>query len=290
MDSLLGETYEFSSDDNDFRFIAEQTSALPPVTSFYAASTHFELSGSLALKPEFLSKCIEVKTEGHSEVKLKKTGDVFIFSRPITSVDRIQSGKYCISNYGEVRFKNTKTQETATVNLMKRGRDESKIHVLEGYIKNSKGESVYKVNGKWDEEIKIEHVDTKEATLIWKRKAIDTVDTNFGFSHFALQLNYLNKELLYQLPPTDSRFRPDIRALENGDYDLANAENRRLKEKQENLVRSLMEKNSNFQSKWFDMTKGEEGNNLYVFNHKYFDEKLKTTYETDLYNEDSEIV
>lgn len=34
------------------------------------------------------------------------------------------------------------------------------------------------------------------------------------------------------LPPTDSRFRPDIRAIENGDFKLAAFEKNRLEEKQ----------------------------------------------------------
>lgn len=40
-------------------------------------------------------------------------------------------------------------------------------------------------------------------------------------THFSLQLNYLTKELENILPPTDSRRRPDQRALENGDLVLA---------------------------------------------------------------------
>jgi hypothetical protein len=35
-----------------------------------------------------------------------------------------------------------------------------------------------------------------------------------------------------QLPPTDSRLRPDQRHLENGEYDDANAEKLRLEKKQ----------------------------------------------------------
>ena len=34
------------------------------------------------------------------------------------------------------------------------------------------------------------------------------------------------------LPPTDSRFRPDIRKMEEGDIDLAGQEKNRLEEKQ----------------------------------------------------------
>ena len=43
------------------------------------------------------------------------------------------------------------------------------------------------------------------------------------------------------LPPTDSRFRPDIRKMEEGDIDLAGQEKNRLEEKQR-MTRQLMEK------------------------------------------------
>lgn len=39
----------------------------------------------------------------------------------------------------------------------------------------------------------------------------------YAFSTFAMQLNDLDKSMEGVLPPTDSRLRPDIRAVENGD-------------------------------------------------------------------------
>lgn len=47
-----------------------------------------------------------------------------------------------------------------------------------------------------------------------------------------MNLNHFYKELIPKLPPTDSRLRPDIRALEYGDYDLASKEKDRLEVKQ----------------------------------------------------------
>ena len=41
---------------------------------------------------------------------------------------------------------------------------------------------------------------------------------------FALNLNHLDDELAENLPPTDSRFRPDMRAFENGKYEFAETE------------------------------------------------------------------
>lgn len=54
----------------------------------------------------------------------------------------------------------------------------------------------------------------------------------YFYSDLALQLNYLTPELKEKLPPTDTRLRPDQRALENGEGELAIFEKNRLEENQ----------------------------------------------------------
>lgn len=44
----------------------------------------------------------------------------------------------------------------------------------------------------------------------------------------ALQLNATSDKLEAKLPPTDSRLRPDMRALENGDMDKAQVHNQNM--------------------------------------------------------------
>jgi hypothetical protein len=64
----------------------------------------------------------------------------------------------------------------------------------------------------------------------------------YGMTYHQLQFNYLPEKLVPALPPTDTRFRPDQRALENGDFKLAESEKHRLEEKQR-AVRKYNEKN-----------------------------------------------
>ncbi|XP_018532081.1 oxysterol-binding protein-related protein 1 isoform X1 [Lates calcarifer] len=69
--------------------------------------------------------------------------------------------------------------------------------------------------------------------LIWKITPRPENSAKFyAFSTFAMQLNELEKSMEGVIPLTDSRLRPDIRAMENGDIDLASAEKKRLEEKQ----------------------------------------------------------
>ncbi|XP_029308589.1 oxysterol-binding protein-related protein 1-like isoform X2 [Cottoperca gobio] len=69
--------------------------------------------------------------------------------------------------------------------------------------------------------------------LIWKiTPRPDNSAKFYAFSTFAMHLNEQEKSMEGVTPPTDSRLRPDICAMENGDIDLASAEKKRLEEKQ----------------------------------------------------------
>jgi len=65
-----------------------------------------------------------------------------------------------------------------------------------------------------------------------------------------MQLNELHEDQKSTLPPTDSRLRPDCRALENGDLDTATREKIRLEEKQRSARRER-QKNERWIPRWF---------------------------------------
>lgn len=76
-----------------------------------------------------------------------------------------------------------------------------------------------------------------EAVLLWEKDKSVT-QTRYNLTPFAISLNELTNSLLEKLPPTDSRLRPDQRFLENGEYEMANAEKLRL----EHLQRQVLQK------------------------------------------------
>ncbi len=52
------------------------------------------------------------------------------------------------------------------------------------------------------------------------------------------------------LPPTDSRFRPDIRKMEEGNIDLAGQEKDRLEEKQRAARRTIEKRREDWQPRY----------------------------------------
>ncbi|XP_043990248.1 oxysterol-binding protein-related protein 1 isoform X2 [Gambusia affinis] len=88
--------------------------------------------------------------------------------------------------------------------------------------------------------------------LIWKIAPRPENSAKFyAFSTFAMQLNELDKSMEGVLPPTDSRLRPDIRAMENGDIDLASSQKKRLEEKQRTARKNRSKSTEEWKIRWF---------------------------------------
>ena len=133
----------------------------------------------------------------------------------------------------------------------------------------------------------------KKIQLVWKTSDLELSPDHYLFSDFTYKLNEIYDDLLREtsfrltdsatnsskvvslgpLPKTDSRFRPDMRAYENGVIDFAASEKNRLEEKQRDN-RSKMESGELKQWKpmWFERKQhfvctDEE---TWTFNQKYW--------------------
>ncbi|KAL7875634.1 hypothetical protein AOLI_G00105970 [Acnodon oligacanthus] len=88
--------------------------------------------------------------------------------------------------------------------------------------------------------------------LIWRiSPRPDNSAQYYAFSTFAMQLNELEDDMKESLPTTDCRLRPDIRALESGDIDLASAEKKRLEEKQRVARKNRSKSSEDWKTRWF---------------------------------------
>lgn len=74
-------------------------------------------------------------------------------------------------------------------------------------------------------------LDIPNSRTLWRLES-QYLSEYYNFTLFTMKLNELTPELEKTLPRTDSRFRPDVRKLEEGDLDGAANEKQRLEEKQ----------------------------------------------------------
>ncbi|KAF9107967.1 hypothetical protein BGX27_008533 [Mortierella sp. AM989] len=101
-------------------------------------------------------------------------------------------------------------------------------------------------------------ISPKQVLLLWKRDPVPSTPTPFNLTPFAMTLNDCPEDLKKHLCPTDSRLRPDQRAMENAEFDLANTEKQRLEEKQR-AKRKLLPPGKEHQPRWFKRNSQNDG-------------------------------
>ncbi|KAL6107530.1 osbpl1a [Pungitius sinensis] len=112
--------------------------------------------------------------------------------------------------------------------------------------------------------------------LLWRIAPRPANSTQmYSFTSFAMQLNELHTEMEASLPRTDCRLRPDIRAMENGDIDVASEEKKRLEEKQRAARKDRSSCEEEWKTRWFQQgpnphTDSED----WLFCGEYWDRKF----------------
>lgn len=142
---------------------------------------------------------------------------------------------------------NLKTNDVCVIKFTRRGWFVKQYFKLDGEVtQGSSGKVVNKIWGNWNSNIYMKSVNAQnneDGELVWtKDEYPERWEFMYGMSHFSLQLNYFPKRLHGIVAPTDTRRRPDQRALENGDMKSAAYEKDRLENKQR-AVRKYKEVN-----------------------------------------------
>lgn len=127
-------------------------------------------------------------------------------------------------------------------------------------------------------------IDIPNSILIWQVKARPAQSSDYyQFTEFAMSLNEMESGMEKYLCPTDSRLRPDIRKLEQGDIDGAAIEKTRLEEKQREANKIRKNKKSGKEEwtpSWFKTeinpyTKQED----WIYTGKYWNRQYPETTE-----------
>ena len=177
---------------------------------------------------------MEVIPSGTVNVILKNNNCHYQWNKITTCVHNLFKGERYVDNYGELTIKENKSDLTCKITFEKAGYWSAKKNEITGVIINSKGEIIEKLFGRWNESI---HCGVPPTTrCIWRPGALpDNFQDYYGFSRFAIELNELTETDRIFLPPTDTRFRPDQRLLEEGK--IADAENCKLELEQKQRER-----------------------------------------------------
>ena len=256
---VLGETFELEKD--GFRVISEQVSHHPPVSAIHCDHAEYSFYAHSKVSTSFKGTYLKVKPVGKFNVKLHKYDEVYTWEKPYTNVNNIIVGKINVDHHGKVIINNPKTGHSVELVLKKRGWFSKEVHSVTGYVKDADGNAKVQIEGHWSQSIKIMNLDTNEDFIAYSvPPPLPEYEYSYFFSEFAMQLN-LPHDLLPSLAPTDSRRRPDQRALENADLELASNEKHRVEEKQRAARKLREEKGEEWKPVWFHLN--EDGDWVY---------------------------
>ncbi|XP_078621490.1 oxysterol-binding protein-related protein 6-like isoform X11 [Branchiostoma floridae x Branchiostoma japonicum] len=292
---LLGETYECVREDKGFSFIAEQVSHHPPISACHCKGEKWVFWQDARLKTKFWGKSMEIIPIGTVNVSIPKYNDHYTWSKVTSCIHNIMTGQRWMDHYGEKIIKN----KDITCKLMfhKASYWSTRCHDVLGSVLDKDGKEIHHLFGKWHEGLWCGHAPS--AKCIWRPAANvkltenkllmrmmgsgtarssrkgsmpEEYDLYYGFTRFAVELNELTPDLKTALPPTDTRFRPDQRLLEEGQVQRAQNEKVRLEQMQRMREREREEAGVVYQPRFFRRSKQEQHHHdSWTFNNTYWD-------------------
>ncbi|XP_059784154.1 oxysterol-binding protein-related protein 6 isoform X6 [Balaenoptera ricei] len=268
---VLGETYECIREDKGFRFFSEQVSHHPPISACHCESKNFVFWQDIRWKNKFWGKSMEILPVGTLNAMLPKYGDCYVWNKVTTCIHNILSGRRWIEHYGEVTIRNTKSSVCiCKLTFVKVNYWNSNVNEVQGVVMDQEGKVVHRLFGKWHEGLFCGVAPS--AKCIWRPGSMPTnYELYYGFTRFAIELNELDPVLKDLLPPTDARFRPDQRFLEEGSLEAAAAEKQRVEELQRSRRRYMEENNLEHIPKFFKKVIDANQREAWVSNDTYWE-------------------
>ncbi|KAK6859919.1 oxysterol-binding protein [Apiospora arundinis] len=298
---LLAETFEYVRPDKGYRFFTEQISHHPPIGAVHAESANWSYWGESNVKSKFYGKSFDINHLGTWFVKLQpKSGgkeDYYSWRKPNSAVVGIITGSPTVDNYGPVQIKNWTTGEVCHLDFKQRGWKASSAYQVAGKIVGPDGRVRVSIGGHWNSKIYARYTpgfeatveepadggaairgsisDTSKAFLVWQANERPQ-GIPFNLTPFVLTFNHLDDNLRKYIATTDSRYRPDQRAMEDGEYDIAATEKERLEDEQRLRRKTREEHGEHYSSPWFTRATCEiTGESYWKFNGDYWKQREK---------------
>ena len=268
---LLGETYEYLSP--SFKYFAEQVSHHPPITACYVIGKEgYEVFGNTLCQSKMGfsngEMLLEFKPLSSFFIKFKDD-TVITFKRPSCGVRNLIGNNY-IDCFGEFQCVNQKTNDFAEIIIDPSYKGITDTDNVKGEIKNKEGDIQYTLKGNWKNTIDLYDNQGRKIKTIFEA-AKTRGEEEYYFSDFDIQLNYITEEMKKKLPCTDSRLRPDLRALENQDYELAKSEKLRLEIEQRKRKKEMDENGTQYTPYYFDEVYDDiTGELVYTYKRDYW--------------------
>lgn len=222
---MLAETFE----DVRMKFLAEKVSHNPVVIAYHAEGKGWELNATSAGKTKFWGKSLEIIPLGTTRLKIGN--DEYEWNKPSSFMRNLMMGTKYLEHCGKMTIENTTNGATCVLDFKQSGYWGASNEVS-GMILSPSRDVTARIEGKWDEQI-AQAIDSSYLHVLWRTTPFPKESPQYyGFTAFGMTLNEITSDLEGRLPPTDSRFRPDVRALEHGNDVEAETQKTRVEEMQ----------------------------------------------------------
>jgi hypothetical protein len=288
LNPLLGETYEYIDDSLKFRFFAEQVSIDPPTSAVYVEGEGYRFNSNLTIisKHQIKKDLIEISTSGISEIYFPNFNEIISFTKPkiiIKNFCNIEK-KLQIQISGKFLVFNNKTREICEIQMNEENEEMNNNGSFSGVIRNDNNDTekiIAKIQGNvWSHfNIFVKNGNLWETICTYKNFNNDDSE-KYYFNKFISNLNHLNEELSKVLPPTDSRFRKDSRALESQNYEKALNEQEKMEENQKIIFKSYVNRKLVYEPKYFMKYYDEENGEIrYIYTRDYWLDRMNKNFE-----------
>ncbi|XP_045505596.1 oxysterol-binding protein-related protein 3-like isoform X4 [Colias croceus] len=260
---LLAETYECVREDKGFRFLAEQVSHHPPISACHAESNRWVFWQEARIKTKFWGKSMEFQPAGRVHLTLLTTGDHYVWNKVTTCVHNLFGGQRWVDQYGDMHITCQGSDISCKLNFVKASSWSSTRHEVRGAVLSGRSTAL-RLHGRWSEAL---HAgEPPAARCLWRPGTMPPdYELYYGFTRFAMELNEMEPGMKETLPHTDTRFRPDQRALEEGDVEAAEQFKLELEQAQRERRRTTVD----HVPAWFRKSR-EEGEETWVFGGEYW--------------------
>lgn len=256
---MLGETYELVREDRGFRFIAEKVSHRPVQLAYQAESKDWSITQSPMPTQKFWGKSAEIITEGKIRLTLHTSAEYFSWSSATSFLRNIIAGEKYVEPAGELSVLNETTGQKTISTFKAGGMFSGRSEDVSSKAFDSYGNELpLGLVGTWTTSLDLIKNGSLTNTAIWTvAPLVPDAPKHYGLTSFAATLNEVTPIEDKKLPPTDSRLRPDQRALEDGDVDRAEEEKVKLEENQRARRREMEAAGKTWIPRWFTQVEDE---------------------------------
>lgn len=250
---LLGETFELVRPESNFRFVAEKVSHRPVRIACQGDSPLWTFSQSPMPTQKFWGKSAELNTDGRVRVALHPTGDRYSWTTATAFLRNVLAGEKYVEPVGAMTVVDERTGSKAVVTFKSRGMFSGRSEDVVVQAFDATGSELPRgLLGKWTSQLHFTERGVQTSELAWRvGDLVPDAPRRYGFTAFAASLNEVTALEEGRLPGTDSRLRPDQRAVEEGRLEEAETVKGRLEEGQRARRKVGEEKGEEWVPRWF---------------------------------------